>query len=302
MSLCRAIAASEQVEILVLDEEGRAEARAALPDSAVNIHDLPFGDIWLRDTGPLFCVDDRGALCAAAFRFNGWGGKYMFEHDSDVAAGIARLADCPLAAQGLVLEGGALEFDGAGTFITTRECLLNENRNPGLEQVDVENILRASLGAERVIWLERGLRNDHTDGHADTLARFIEPGRVLCMEPRDEDDPNEDVLREIRSTLEEAEDAEGRRLQVVTVPSPGRVVDGEGSLLPASYLNFYVANSTVIVPVYGCSTDDEAVGRVGECFGGRGVQGLSARAILSGGGAFHCITCQEPVVGAAGSR
>src|SRR6185436_18029215 len=156
--------------------------------------------------------------------------------------------------------------------------------------------IAAALGAERVVWLERGLLNDHTDGHIDTLARFVAPGVVACMEARSPDDPNREVLAEIAATLSRAADAKGRRLELVTLPSPGAVLGREGEVMPASYLNFYIANATVVVPTYGSTYDDEAVSILAQCFPDRDVSGSSARAILSGGGAFHCITQQEPLV------
>jgi agmatine deiminase len=195
----------------------------------------------------------------------------------------------------LVLEGGAIEVDGEGTCLTTRQCVLNANRNPGLDEAAASRKLREGLAVEQVVWIERGLANDHTDGHIDTLARFVAPGVVACMEPRG-GDPNADVLREILTALRAAKDACGRHLEIVTVPSPGAVVSADGRLMPASYLNFYISNSAVVVPTYASDADSEAVERISRCFAGRSVVGVSALAILTGGGAFHCITQQEPLI------
>ena len=194
-----------------------------------------------------------------------------------------------------VLEGGAVDVDGEGRVLTTRQCLLNPNRNGPVGAPTVEGWLRDALGVEQVLWLDDGLLNDHTDGHVDTVVRFVRPGVVVAMEPRSDDDPNRDALRAL------LRDAAAHGLEVVRVPSPGRVVDAEGRVMPASYVNFYVSNAAVVVPTYGVPSDDEAVERVGALFPGRRAVGVDARAILTGGGAFHCITQQQPA-GAAPER
>jgi agmatine deiminase len=172
--------------------------------------------------------------------------------------------------------------------------MLNPNRNGAVTPAAVEAVIRESLGVERVLWLGEGLKNDHTDGHVDTIVRFVGPGVVVAMEPRDADDPNREVLLSLAHDVRELLDARGRRLELVTVPSPGRVLDEDGRVMPASYVNFYVANASVVVPTYDTRWDDEAVERIGALFPGRQVVGVDARAVLSGGGAFHCITQQQP--------
>jgi agmatine deiminase len=288
----------ERVRLLVLPGESEASARATLAGVDVELEAIPFGDIWLRDTGPIWVDGPRG-LEAACFRWNGWGGRYLFEHDDQVGARIAERTGTPSVAHDMILEGGSLEVDGEGTLLTTRQCLLADNRNPGLDQAAIEAVLARALGASRILWLDRGLINDHTDGHIDTLARFVRPGQVLCMAPSGADDPNRDALVAIARDLAAMTDAAGRRLEVVTMPSPGRVVDRAGELLPASYANYYIANTTVVVPTYGVPQDDEAVATIGRLHPGRRAVGLPARSIITcGGGAFHCITQQQPVAGA----
>jgi len=297
VALCRGIThgAAESLEVLVLDRAGEREAAAALAGLDVRFHVVRFGDIWLRDTAPTFVRGAHGELVAVRFRFNGWGGKYDLEGDQEVGGEIATLAGARVRSVDLVLEGGAVEVDGVGTCITTRQCALSPERNPGLGEEEVGRRIADALGAEHVVWLDRGLANDHTDGHVDTLARFVAPGVVACMEARGASDPNREVLAEIRATLARATDAGGKRLELVTVPSPGAIAGGDGKPMPASYLNFYVSNTSVLVPTYGCAYDDEAVAVLARCFPGRSVLGSPARAILSGGGAFHCITQQEPL-------
>jgi agmatine deiminase len=200
----------------------------------------------------------------------------------------------PVFSTEFVLEGGSVEVDGEGTVLTTRQCLENPNRNPGRSTAEVERELERGLGAKTVLWLDDGLENDHTDGHIDTLARFVRPSAVVCMSPASPEDPNRRVLQEIERSLKSMKDVAGRRLEVYTLPSPGEVRDEDGRLMPASYVNFYIANTTVIVPQYGIANDAAAVAALTPLFPGRRVFGAPARAILAGGGAFHCITQQLP--------
>jgi agmatine deiminase len=290
-------AGGETVHVLVPDGARETAARSALPIEGVHVDRVPFGDIWLRDTAPLFVAGDAGDAASVRFRFNGWGNKYTLEHDDGVAARVAALAGVRSFEIPFVLEGGAVDVDGEGTLLTTRQCMLNPNRNGAVDAAAVEAVLRSSLGADKVLWFGEGLENDHTDGHVDTLVRFVRAGMIVAMEPRSDDDPNGDRLRALlREAREERDmvDARGRRIEVVTIPSPGRIAGVDGRVLPASYVNFYVANACVVVPTYGSRWDDEAVERIGELFPGRRVVGVDARAVLTGGGAFHCITQQQP--------
>jgi agmatine deiminase len=283
----------EALHVLVPDAEAEAQAQAALGSLGATLHRVPFGDIWLRDTAPIF-VEAGGAIVAARFGFTGWGHKYVLPHDDAVAARIAELSGHASAVHSLVLEGGSVEVDGEGTLLTTRQCLQNPNRNPGLDAAALEAALRTSLGAEKILWLGDGLVNDHTDGHVDTIARFVRPGVVVCMQALGDGDPNARVMDDIARDLLGMTDACGRRLEVIRVPSPGRILSPDGHVLPASYVNFYIGNTTVVVPTYGSPSDEAAVRAIAAQFPGRRTIGIDARAILSGGGAFHCITQQEP--------
>jgi agmatine deiminase len=294
-ALCRLIAeGGESLEILVPTPKARLDAERSLKGLPVRFHDIGFGDIWLRDTAPIFLKKGSTKL-AARFIFNGWGGKYVLPHDAEVSANVARASGIEARANDWVLEGGSVEVDGEGTCLTTRQCLLNENRNPKLGQTEIESRLKTGLGVEKILWLGDGLLNDHTDGHIDTIARFVAPGKVVCMKAPSTDDPNHEILEKIASDLAAMTDAKGRKLEVIRIPSPGQVFDEEGELMPASFVNFYIANKTVAVPVYGTPYDAEAVTAIARCFPGRKTVGLQAKAILTGGGAFHCITQQEPV-------
>jgi agmatine deiminase len=277
----------DRVRVLANGREAMATAKLALA-GAGELIDTPFGDIWLRDTGPIFGWGE-----ALTFRFNGWGEKFVLVGDDVLSAKVAELAERPVKKHDFVLEGGAIEMDGEGTLLTTRQCMININRNPNWTEAAAEAALKSALGVEKILWLDEGLAHDHTDGHIDNLARFIAPGRVVCQAPWGDDDPNADVLEEIALSLAAMRDAKGRKLDVVRIPSPGLVVDEDGDSIPASHMNFVIGNSVVVVPVYSGSGDD-AVNALAPLFPGRRVVGLSANAILTGGGAFHCITQQEP--------
>ena len=296
-ALFKAIADSgkgERLRILACGDEAVKSAQAAIGGFADVIPGV-FGDIWFRDIAPIFVVCDN-VLQAACFQFNGWGGKYVLEGDDQVAPFVAKTAGVTTTAHKWVLEGGSVDVDGQGTALTTRQCLLNANRNPNLSQADIERNLREGLGIEKLIWLGDGLANDHTDGHIDNIARFVAPGVVVCMEPSGADDPNRDALKAIITDLKAATDVNGRKLEVVTVPSPGRIEDEEGEVIPASSMNFYIGNTAVVVPLYGAATDDKAVEAIAKLFPGRRTVGLSAKHVITGGGSFHCITQQQPKV------
>jgi len=289
-ALCRAIAGpgGEPVRLLVRNAEVERQARALIGTTS-NIEYVPaaYGDCWLRDTAPLFGHDSDGQLGGLRFQLNGWGGKFEMPSDDTVGDWLLDRLGARGARSPLFLEGGALESNGAGTFLTTESCVLNENRNPGLTRDAFESALAELVTTERVIWLEQGLEHDHTDGHVDMIARFTSDNTVLCMGPR-KDAPNATVLRDIVVALRDAE------LAVHELPAPSALADAEGAPLPASYCNFYVANDAVVVPTYGLPEDEAALEVVREAFGGREAIGLPARDLLCGGGAFHCATQPQP--------
>ena len=282
----------ERIELLAFDAANEALARERLAGLPVRYRRIPFGDIWMRDIAPIFVTSERRETAAAVFRFNGWGGKWILPNDDVVAERVASASGLRTFRLPFVLEGGAVEVDGEGTCLTTRQCLLNPNRT-GLGDIQIEELLAAGLGVETVLWLGDALVNDHTDGHVDTVARFVGPGRVVCMEPS-KGDPNRAALEKIHRDLASFRDAQGRRLEVEVVPSPGRVEDADGKVMAASYVNFYIANTTVTVPQYGVAADDEALWRIGNLFPSRRTVGLPAKDLLLGGGAFHCISQQQP--------
>ena len=295
-ALVRALSPANTVRVLAKGAEAAASARSALAGTTAEIVPAEYGDIWLRDTGPIFALGPEG-LRALRFRTNGWGGKFVLPGDDTVGDDIARLARVPATTFDFVLEGGAIDHDGDGTILATRQTLLNPNRN-GWTAGQAEAALSAALGTKKVIWLDEGLAGDHTDGHVDNIARFVGRGRVVCQTPCGNDDPNAGVLEAIAALLSNTTDAHGHKLDVVRIPSPGRVLTNLGHVAPASHMNFVVANGVVVVPVYGTSAERAALDTLQTVFTDRKVIGLPSHGLLgagtAGGGAFHCITCQEP--------
>ena len=271
----------ERVILVAADAEAAQAARTMAGDSAKIVVE-PFGDIWLRDTAAIVLSDGT----ARDFRFNGWGGKYDLPGDDDIGQRLAARHGIHAESCDWILEGGAIDGDGTGRVVTTEQCLLNHNRNPGLSKSEIEQRLRTDLGFTQVIWLGEGLMHDHTDGHVDNLARFVAPGTLAIPEAA-ENDPNWLVYQHA------ARDAAAHDVRVVSMPSPGRVLRDD-EIVPASYMNFYIGNASVVVPQYGAPNDAVAVAAIQALFPDRQAIGLHADHILTGGGSFHCISQQVP--------
>ncbi len=273
--------------------EAEADARRRLTGRFAVIREA-YGDVWARDTGPVF-VTGEGGVKAVRMGFNGWGGKYELSGDQTIGARIAAEAGAEVVQADFTCEGGALEFDGQGTLITTRQCVLNANRNRAFTEADFEARAEALFGVTKVIWLQDGLIGDHTDGHVDNIARFAAPGVVVCQAPAGPGDPNAKILTRIRRDLERATDAQGFRLRVVAIPSPGFVESLDGGPAAASHMNWIVGPKTVVLPGYN-DRAQEAARALRAVFPGRRVVVRGSNAILTGGGSFHCVTCNEPAL------
>lgn len=296
-ALVRALSvAGNKVRLLVNGDEAKTSAMAALGDNAELIP-AKYGDIWLRDTGPIFAHVGNGSV-ALRFKTNSWGGKYDLPDDATVGDDVARISGTPIRRFDFVLEGGAVDHDGEGTILATQQTLLNPNRN-GWTKAAAETALAEAFGAKKVVWIDEGLKNDHTDGHIDNIARFVAPGRVVCQAPAGPDDPNAEILNAIAASLEKATDAKGRKLDVVRIPGVGLYRNALGEISPASHMNFLIANDVVVVPIYGTATEADALSALQAVFPTRAVVGVSSRGLLgcgeAGGGSFHCITQQEPL-------
>jgi len=287
-AMIRALAPDDNIRVLACGDAVAATAEMILDDVA-EVITAEFGDIWLRDTGPIFAQAGNECL-ALRFRNNGWGGKYVLAGDDGVGDIVVSASGRQARHFDFVLEGGALEHNGEGVVLTTRQCLLNNNRNPSWDQATAEQHLANAIGCHKVIWLDEGLLNDHTDGHVDNLARFISPDTVVCQKASGDDDPNAAVYDKIASDLSAA------GLTVHRAPSPGLVTDDDGNPMPASHMNFVIGNATVVVPVYNTLHGKDAVQALKPLFPDHKVVGLSSRHLLTGGGSFHCITQQEPAI------
>ncbi len=282
----RAGGKGEEVRLVCNDEASAARARSLLASDTVLVVE-PIGDVWLRDTGPICIERADGSRAFADFRFNGWGGKYQMPGDEDIGARLAATTGLPCSSVPLIFEGGAVDCDGAGLFVTTEQCLLNPNRNPGLGREQIETLLAGSLGLSDMLWLGDGLINDHTDGHVDNLARFVAPSVIAIPQATTEDDPNAAIYADATAR------AKAHGLTVAPMPSPGRIeVDGE--VIPASYMNFLIGNAAVVVPVYGVPNDGAILDALAPFFPGRALVPLPSDAIVAGGGSFHCTSQQIP--------
>ncbi len=292
-AFARAVVESGQPARLVCPDAAHVDLARSLAGDAVDVRVHHYGDIWLRDTGPLVVRNPEDGLRAQLFGFNGWGGKYVMPGDTEIGAALADEAALPASRADWVLEGGAIDVDGTGLGVTTEQCLLNPNRNPHLSRADIEARLLRDLGIERLLWLGDGLINDHTDGHVDNLARFVGPRTLALPVAAAEDDPNAAIYADARHR------AEAFGLNVIAIPSPGLVerIDAEGQMKiqPASHMNFAITSHLVVVPLYGGASDAPAVDAIAACFPDRRTIGLRADAVRAGGGSFHCASLQMPL-------
>lgn len=288
-AFANAVAESGQEVRLIVRDEANAARAAALCSAKVKLETRTYGDVWLRDSGPLVVMDEAGNRAARRFGFNGWGGKYLMEGDQTIGAELARSAGMEPSTADWILEGGALDCDGTGLVVTTEQCLLNPNRNPNLSRDDIEARLHRDLGFDQVLWLGEGLINDHTDGHVDNLARFVAPHILALPQATGTDDPNAAIYADAYRR------AEAFGLTVRDIPSPGRV-ETDGRIEPASYMNFAITSKLVAVPIYGTAHDEDGVAAIAELFPERDVVGIMADAVLAGGGSFHCASQQMPAL------
>lgn len=291
--VAQAIAAFEPVTMIA-----RADltAQASLYCGA-GISTLPMAqdDSWTRDTGPTFLTDGAGGLAGVDWRFNGWGEAYPdYANDARMAGRILEHVGAARIESSLTTEGGALHVDGEGTCLVCTPSILDPERNPGWSQDDAERELCRRLGCERVIWLPAGLTDDETGGHVDNLACFARPGTVLAVATDDKADTNYSALAENLDVLRAATDAQGRSLEVLTLPQPKRRLRANGARLTLSYINFYLANGGVVMPEFDDPADKPACRTIAAAFPDRAVIQVDARAIVEGGGGIHCITQQQP--------
>ncbi|WP_131535649.1 agmatine deiminase family protein [Pedobacter nototheniae] len=296
----KAVAEGEKVRINVKDEEMKAFALAELDKVGADLNQIEFyfnetNDAWCRDHGPAFILNGN-KKAIVDWGYNAWGGKYPpFDLDDVVPTKIAMYFDLPLFLPDIVMEGGSVEFNGAGTVLTTTACLLNENRNPHLTKEQIEEYLTEYYGVEQVLWLGDGIVGDDTDGHIDDITRFVNEDTVLTVIESNPLDENHILLEENYESLKNMKLKDGRPLKIVKLPMPSPVIH-EDTRLPASYANFYIANAAVIVPIFNDVNDQIALDIIQGCFPDRKVIGINSVDIIWGLGSFHCLSQQEPAV------
>ncbi|QKW11224.1 agmatine deiminase family protein [Streptomyces sp. NA04227] len=292
-AVARAIAAFEPVTVVA--PPGHGESARALCGDGVEILELPLDDSWFRDSAPIFTLGPDGTRAGVDFRFNAWGGKHHpYDADDRISALLLDHLGDPAIRSEMILEGGAITVDGEGTLITTEQCLLHPNRNPGMSRAEIEAELTLRLGVSKVIWLPYGgLLDTETDGHVDGVCAFVAPGKVVVQLPDDPEHPDHARMRANRAVLEASRDARGRALEIVDLPQSA-FTEVDGKPVEVGYLNFYLANGGVVVPVAGLPQDDEALAVIAAACPDRKVVGVVARTLAYGGGGVHCITQQVP--------
>ncbi len=292
----------EKVHILVAHEREEDTVRKKLSKAGAEISRviffrIPTVDVWMRDYGPIFLASREAKSGKPVFTrwiFNAWGNKYEpLKADKAVPGILKTLLAAEVFEPGIILEGGSIDVNGEGMLLTTEQCLLNPNRNPHLTRAQIEDYLRDYLGVSRILWLGEGIVGDDTDGHIDDIARFAAPDTVICAVEQEPSDANYPILQENRKRLEEARDQNGKKLNLIELPMPGKV-ECDGERLPASYANFYIGNKAVLVPIYHHANDDRALKILVECFPGRSIVGIPCEDLVCGLGAIHCVTQQQP--------
>jgi agmatine deiminase len=294
---------AEKVFININDEQETQRLRNLFKDKGISQEGVQFfviasNDAWCRDHGPIFTIDPQNKenpMAILNWEYNAWGRKYSpYDDDNLIPLKIAEKMGIPVFSPGIVLEGGSIDVNGEGCLLTSKSCLLNPNRNPGLNQQEIEAYLKSYLGVEKILWLEEGIIGDDTDGHIDDMARFTSPNAIVYAIEENPEDENYKVLRRNLELLQTFTDVSGRPFQLTPIPMP-RPLYHKGVRLPASYLNFYIANSAVLTPVFGDKqTESIALGVLQEAFPSRKVVGIDCKALVWGLGALHCVTQQIP--------
>lgn len=294
---------SEKVRINVANPAMQAFAAKHLEQAGVNMEQVEFfmhptNDAWCRDHGPAFLVNPQAEIpkVIVDWNYNAWGNKYPpYDLDDVIPTLIGKHFNIPVYHPGIVMEGGSVEFNGAGTLLTSTCCLLNENRNPHLNQEQIETYLRNYYGVEQILWVADGIVGDDTDGHIDDTVRFVNADTVVTVVESDRNDENYDLLQTNLKQLKEMRLLNGKQLNIAELPMPDAVIY-EDQRLPASYANFYISNQHVIVPTFRCNKDDQALQIIASCFPEREVVGIDSTDIIWGLGSFHCLSQQEPAV------
>lgn len=294
VKMVEALCEGERVNVLVDDEYSKKHVLEKVnPKKNLNIVQVKSVDVWMRDYGPIF-VTKKGSIAATKWIFNAWGNKYdELKLDNETGLEIAKSNAKQVFEPGIVLEGGSIDVNGQGSCLTTSQCLLNKNRNPKLSKDQISKYLQDYLGVTNLIWLGSGIEGDDTDGHVDDIARFVSKDTVVCMVDEDKSSRNRSTLSENYEILKRSKDEKGDELNVIPIEMPRKVRSEEGEL-PASYANFYIGNSCVLVPIFGGEKDESALAILRRCFPGRKIVEINCEKLVYGFGGIHCVTQQQP--------
>lgn len=292
--LVKTISIFEPVHLLVRDNEAFESANQFLKDvTNVTFHHVPLDDIWFRDNGPIF-VKNQNQLKCTKWEFNSWGQKFHWQKDNQAAYSIMEFLKIPHTKTNIVMEGGSLDVNGEGVALTTEQCLLSTMRNPNLSKEEIEKSLKEHLGIEKLLWLQDGLEGDHTDGHIDTIVRFVNKNTIVCSLTDDTSDQNYSTMNENYEKLKNFTDMDGNHFHIIPLVLPKNRMECDGERLPCTYANFYIGNGFVVVPQYDDPNDQIALKTLSELFSDRKVIGLKSKYLIHGGGSFHCVTQQQP--------
>lgn len=302
LQIIEAIHKSEKINLFVKDKAMEVKALNLLENKSIDFENISFykfdyADVWFRDYGPIFLLNkNEKKLAMTHWIFNAWGEKYKdLMGDTEIPSVINRKLKLQCFKPGIVLEGGSIDVNGRGSLLTTEACLLNKNRNPNLSKHEIENYLKENFGVTNIIWLKDGIKGDDTDGHIDDIARFVNAETVLCCYEEDRNDENYYILKENYEILCSSKDQDGKKLKVVKLPMPDSMKNNKGRL-PASYANFYIGNSAVLVPVFGKENDKKALEIIQRQFPERRVVGINCSDLVYGLGTLHCISQQQPAL------
>lgn len=298
----KAVSEGELVRINVTNEQMAAFAKQQLQQvgadlKRIEFFEFPTNDAWCRDHGPAFLINtDTKQKIIVDWGYNAWGNKYPpFDLDDVIPTKIGKHFNLPVHHPGIVMEGGSVDFNGKGAVLTTKACLLNKNRNPHLNQQEIEAYLQNYYGVEQVLWLGDGIVGDDTDGHIDDITRFVNEDTVVTVIENNKNDDNYHILQENLKALKKMRLLNGKQLNIIELPMPDAVYY-DGQRLPASYANFYISNAAVVVPAYRCKNDEKALDMLQQCFADRKVISIDSTDIIWGLGSFHCLSQQEPSV------
>lgn len=297
----KAISEGEKVCINILNEKLKEEAIFHLTEAGVDLQQIlfyhhPTNDAWCRDHGPAFLINPTGNIPKAIidWDYNAWGNKYPpYDLDDHVPTLVGKALDLPVFYPNIIMEGGSVDFNGAGSVLTTTSCLLNPNRNPHLSQQQIEEYLCQYYGIEQVLWLGDGIVGDDTDGHIDDITRFVNETTVVTVIEENKNDENYAPLLDNLNLLKEMRLLDGKQLDIIELPMPAAVIY-DGQRLPASYANFYISNAAVVVPTYRDKNDQKALDILTDCFPTRTVVGIDSTDVIWGLGSWHCLSQQEP--------